>query len=426
MGTAQSVGRRNPDADVRAGGEDLISALPDDMLVHILLKLGDAAAAARTSVLSRRWRSIWALLPQLTFADGIEHPRIVPAVAAHQVDLRGLRVATRHASVEYLAVWLPIVARRLTGSMLLRVVWREDDADDDAELEPEQRGAILLPCFQRATTVILEFSFLRLVLPPSGVFARLKVLELVGIHLYGQCSLGDALSSTRCPSLQVLSITNARGLGYFAIHSKSLLELHLSKLPDMQQLIVGAPSLGMLNIDWCFSDALNPSQPVAKISAPRLESLGWMCGFVPSSLQFGEMAHLRLLLAGILLVYGPNSFVLHNRCCMSILQHLERLSFLSLYIMYPPVIWNMQYLMEDMTSLPDVTILILDVTAYVHSFGASVFHVLRMCPRLKALSIRFPLEPNQLEVMQSLIYFYLILQLPESHIKQYVNTCLHF
>ncbi|XP_037451853.1 uncharacterized protein LOC119322465 [Triticum dicoccoides] len=57
----------------------------------------------------------------------------------------------------------------------------------------------------------------------------------------------------------------------------------------------------------------------------------------------------------------------------------------------------MQYLMEDMTSLPDVTILILDVTAYVHSFGASVFHVLRMCPRLKALSIRFPLEPNQLE-----------------------------
>ncbi|KAI4962894.1 hypothetical protein ZWY2020_024658 [Hordeum vulgare] len=152
-----------------------------------------AAAAARTSVLARRWRGLWAIPPKLTFADGIEHHRVVAALAAHKVrDLRRLRVATRQASVEHLAVWLPVAARRLTGSMLLRVVWREDDAGLDAELEPEQRGAVLLPCFQRATAVTLEFAFLRLVLPPSGVFARLKVVKLVGIHLYGQCSLGDA------------------------------------------------------------------------------------------------------------------------------------------------------------------------------------------------------------------------------------------
>ncbi|XP_037449294.1 putative F-box/FBD/LRR-repeat protein At3g49030 [Triticum dicoccoides] len=404
MGTAQSVGRRDSYADTGAGGEDLISALPDDVLVHILLQLRDAAAAARTSILARRWRGLWALLPQLTFADGIEHHRIVSALAAHQVpDLRGLRVATRHASVEYLAVWLPIVARRLTGSMLLRVVWH--DNEEVAELEPEQRGEILLPCFQRATTVILEFSFLRLVLPPSGVFARLKVLELVGIHLYGQCSLGNALSSPRCPSLQILSVQNARGLGNFTIHSKSLLELKLLKLPDMQQLIVGAPSLQMLIIMGCFTDGLNPSQPVANISAPRLELLLWTCDFVPSSLQLGEMAHLQCLDTGNFFVYGPISFALQNRCCMSILQHFERLSVLNLYIIYPPVIGNIEYLMEDMTSLPDVTILNLDVTAYVHSFGASVFHVLRMCPRLKALCLKFPVKPSQLEVMQSLIFF---------------------
>ena len=87
---------------------------------------------------------------------------------------------------------------------------------------------------------------------------------------------------------------------------------------------------------------------------------------------------------------------------------------------------NERFLMEEMTKLPNITILGLVVLACGHSFGASLFHVLRMCPRLKALSIRFPLEPNQLEVMQSLIYFYLILQLPESHIKKYVNTYLFF
>ncbi|XP_044409054.1 putative F-box/FBD/LRR-repeat protein At4g03220 [Triticum aestivum] len=223
MGAGHSAGRRNSDADADAGAgsEDRLSALPDDVLVSILLKLRDAAAAARTSILARWWRCLWPLLPELAFADGIKHHRIVPALAAHEaLDLRDIQIATREASVEYLAVWLPIAARRLSGSMYLKVVWHEGEAAEvRAALEPEQRGAILLPCFQRATSVVLEFSFLRLVLPPSGVFARLQILMLVGILVYGQCSLGDAVSSPRCPCLKVLFVQSARGLGSFRIHS---------------------------------------------------------------------------------------------------------------------------------------------------------------------------------------------------------------
>ncbi|TVU41090.1 hypothetical protein EJB05_14584, partial [Eragrostis curvula] len=47
------------------GGKDLISDLPDDILHHILVRLSSTAAAARTSVLSRRWRYIWASVPEL-------------------------------------------------------------------------------------------------------------------------------------------------------------------------------------------------------------------------------------------------------------------------------------------------------------------------------------------------------------------------
>lgn len=45
--------------------EDYISGLPDDLLHNILLRLRSTAAAARTSVLSRRWLRVWAHLPDL-------------------------------------------------------------------------------------------------------------------------------------------------------------------------------------------------------------------------------------------------------------------------------------------------------------------------------------------------------------------------
>ncbi|KAI4969504.1 hypothetical protein ZWY2020_000418 [Hordeum vulgare] len=52
-------------------GADLISALPDDLLLLILAHLPCVSAAARTGVLSRRWRSLWPRLRQIVF-------RVVP------------------------------------------------------------------------------------------------------------------------------------------------------------------------------------------------------------------------------------------------------------------------------------------------------------------------------------------------------------
>ncbi|XP_066395696.1 putative F-box/FBD/LRR-repeat protein At4g13965 [Miscanthus floridulus] len=57
-----------------AAGEDRLSALHDDVLVSILLHLS-TRAAARTTVLSRHWRRIWALLPELRFGEATEPHR---------------------------------------------------------------------------------------------------------------------------------------------------------------------------------------------------------------------------------------------------------------------------------------------------------------------------------------------------------------
>ncbi|CAL4992295.1 unnamed protein product [Urochloa decumbens] len=59
-------------------GEDRISALPDELLHDILVCLRSTRAAVRTSVLSRRWRHVWAHLPEVILSgrDAPPPPRV--------------------------------------------------------------------------------------------------------------------------------------------------------------------------------------------------------------------------------------------------------------------------------------------------------------------------------------------------------------
>ena len=52
------------------------------------------------------------------------------------------------------------------------------------------------------------------------------------------------------------------------------------------------------------------------------------------------------------------------------------------------VIGNYKYLTEDMTRLPDVDYLTLDIFSCGHSFGASSFHVLKMSSGIRELTLQ--------------------------------------
>ncbi|CAL5077740.1 unnamed protein product [Urochloa decumbens] len=213
-GGAIAARRPQPSPAAAGGGEDRLGALPDDVIVLILLRL-DTAAAVRTSVLSSRWRRVWALLPELRFhlaPDGHRIREILDAPEA--LSLVCISVTTKAAGPEAAAAWLPSAARRLSGDLVYHNM--------TAPARMKKRGDVLLPCFEKATSIELNMGFLRLALPSLGVFARLAELSLMRVRFRGQCELGDAVSSPRCPCLQKLNVYLSRGLHNLSIHSVSI------------------------------------------------------------------------------------------------------------------------------------------------------------------------------------------------------------
>uniref|UniRef100_A0A0E0LH25 FBD domain-containing protein n=1 Tax=Oryza punctata TaxID=4537 RepID=A0A0E0LH25_ORYPU len=199
----------------------------------------------------------------------------------------------------------------------------------------------------------------------------------------------SAVSWPRFPSLEKLIIQKAQGLTNFVIHSESLLNVVLKSLKGLLQLDVVAPALAALCVLRCFADASARSHPVARISAPNLEILRWSDAFDLSSVQFDKMENLQLLGplgTSYFYVYGEEGY---NQDCLRLLQHFQfdAIPGLRLKLVYLPDIINREYLMEDMTVLPDIVFLILTVMANGHCIGPSLFHVLRKCTGVRRLKL---------------------------------------
>ena len=165
----------------RLGPTYRISDLPDDVLHRILLRLGSAPAAARTSVLSQRWRRVWTRLPGLVFRD---HGQLRNRAFLSSIDsglarysaptLRGLYISMFHAASRVpaarVAGWLRFAAEHVAGDLLLCLPWRPAGGD------AEELG---LPLCVGARTIQLSLGhgFRPLRLPRSGAFASLTLME---------------------------------------------------------------------------------------------------------------------------------------------------------------------------------------------------------------------------------------------------------
>ncbi|KAJ1287464.1 hypothetical protein BS78_02G012100 [Paspalum vaginatum] len=366
-----------------AAGEDRLSALPDDVLVVILLGLGTTTEAARTSVLSRRWRRVWALLPELRFPLAPDGRRIREALLAPGAPplLRRIFVTAEGSAPDSLRAWLPDAARRLSGDLVYRNMPPREEVSE-SEDGGEEGGPVQLPCFENATGIDLNLGFLGLALPLAGTFTRLTELRLCRVGLHGPCELGDVVSSSRCPNLQKLSVGTARVTDKLTIRSESLLQVDLAFLHGLRQLSIVAPVLEELQLVRCLAG----NQPVVNISTPQLVSLNWRDPYDPISVQLGNLGCLQRLCANIFLVYGQHDNG-ENRDFRRLMQRFPFIHGLKICLSYRMDTGIFPYLMEEITTLPRTASLTISIFNRGHAFGPSAFHVLRLCTGIRRLKL---------------------------------------
>ncbi|KAF8700076.1 hypothetical protein HU200_034437 [Digitaria exilis] len=199
--------RRHRRRQRRRSGEDYMSSLPDELLHSILLRLGSVRAAASTSVLSRRWRHVWAHLPELAFVNNTGHDHDAPplldtvdAALASYADptLEALVVVLSTAYADGLGgaivtarrvgPWLRFAAERVAGELVVS----EPPAPPRMPPSTYAPAVLELPTCPRAKTIALRLDTTWR-LPPTqtaGVFPALTSLTI----LMGAMAGGELIS----------------------------------------------------------------------------------------------------------------------------------------------------------------------------------------------------------------------------------------
>ncbi|KAG2580306.1 hypothetical protein PVAP13_6NG332740 [Panicum virgatum] len=240
-----------------ADPEDRLSSLPDELRIEVLARLGCAREAARTSVLSSRWRGLWAELRDLTFKgedrDSLDAMLGMVPPLLHRLRLRGRQeTAARISSL------------RRAGDYSLR------------------RGSFIeMPLFKRTTSIDLFIEGLNFRLPAAGNFEKLEHLIL-----YGRGFVKNPSAFLhRCPRLRELEIdmgpsnwetkiplvtirpNDPRAVTPLAVESKSLEEVTwqscCSKLVAVHTV---APNLKKFTLT-----SMGDTGVTVSLSAPKLE-----------------------------------------------------------------------------------------------------------------------------------------------------------
>ncbi|CAN6199846.1 unnamed protein product [Urochloa humidicola] len=247
--------------DVAVGsGPDRISELHDDVLIQILRRLRCAAAAARASAVSRRWREsgLWRHLPDLSFRC-VAHGALEAAlaqVALEKLSLLDIEITDR-LPVEAVASLLSTAARLDPVELSIVIAW---------VVGSEEFVPIELPSFARATSITLRLHDLHLTVPAQGgeLFPALERLSIRS----GTFDTGALIS--QCPCLRVLELIYCCGLETITVHSATIEKLCVISGGQLQVVDIVAPRLKKFTL---HSDVYVDFS--MSMLAPMVENIWW-------------------------------------------------------------------------------------------------------------------------------------------------------
>ncbi|CAM0906209.1 unnamed protein product [Alopecurus aequalis] len=345
---------------------DHISGLSDDLLHHILAYLHSAAAAARTSVLSRRWRRVWRQIPDLIFLEESSPNAVDAALAAHTAPtLDKLAVAVPAASgrvpAARVAAWLRFASRRDAQEAHVVLSCKqptapETDEEEGGEEEEELEVPLLGSALMFTANLVVSF---RLRLPPAGSFAELRVLilTLAGVS-------GDDLSrvvSTQCPCLCVLRLSMLNLVGDLSIRSDTIRVISLRVVGKESQLDVTTPSLESLAVHGC-------SHRQVRITAPKLTEVEWDDDYDPDLHRLVNTGrHLHRL---VVTQWSPMP---------PLLERFDTTDELSLHLAIPPFAWAYNIFLQNTSKIPKSKVLTVGLKLMGHATEPSMLHLMRSC-----------------------------------------------
>ncbi|CAH8341878.1 unnamed protein product [Eruca vesicaria subsp. sativa] len=233
-----------------AMNKDMISELPEALLLHILSLLPTKDVIA-TSVLSKRWRSLWKMVPKLEFEFDTEQ--------VSSEDVYKLLLLHKAPFLESLHLNIEDSKGRLDIGILIGIAFSRHVRELMLDLYNDDQETVKFPsvlCSYNNTLEVLKLEYHVLLDFPSRVcFNALRELHLCRVEFKNEASVCNLLSG--CPRLQDLVVTRYGNsdAGTYTIAVPTLQRLTIEDDSgidvDGGGYVINTPSLKYLNIE-CF------------------------------------------------------------------------------------------------------------------------------------------------------------------------------
>ncbi|CAB4304769.1 unnamed protein product [Prunus armeniaca] len=258
------------------GGRDRLSDLPDDIAHRLLSFLPTTKSVARTSVLSKRWRYLWACFPILNFSqvydpwmtDIIATEDIISAVLSRRHENSNIKFFgfKGYLKAQWLHDWIPWLVKHKVEELVLHIL----SGTGMVDFPPP-----LLQCDSlRSFTLEGKCPFLRFsssyVKTTSGL-PNLHTLSLTGVEF----SEDDLFSDSSFPFLEKLTIDDCVGIIHLKICCLKVKDLQIYRIRRMNSLDISGMSLETLKINNCFKD-MRVNESCVNVFAPNLQSFCWV------------------------------------------------------------------------------------------------------------------------------------------------------